>query len=172
MTLHEILRKVLESRQSRLEEAGIQLKDQLWDLDRVRQASDERVGEAVGHLLDTAVRSLAQRSERRIAFRTRSVNEGAIIEIEFPGGDLPEASPTELYGAYHSGEDRHALGLVRCRQILAGCGGRAYIGSGPRNAIRYVIEVPRRIPNDVRGERSLPAAGPAFRPSPSRNIGR
>jgi C4-dicarboxylate-specific signal transduction histidine kinase len=144
MRLGEILDRVLDERKGRLDDSGIRLTERPAADEIPVDARDDRIGEAVGHLLDTAVSALVLGRDRRLAVRTRQVNDGAVIEVEFPGADLPGTSPADLFGAYHSGEDRQALGLVRCRQLLGEAGCRAYIASGPKNAVRYRIEVPRR----------------------------
>lgn len=158
MSLGEILDRVLEERKGRLDESGIRLTERPAGEEIPVEAQEDRIGEAVGHLVDTAVSALALGRDRRLAVRTRKVNDGAIIEVEFPGADLPGTSPADLFGAYHSGEDRRALGLVKCQKLLEGGGCRAYIASGPRNAVRYRIEVPRRPARTAPG--SAPPMGP------------
>lgn len=114
---------------------------------RVRTDAPERLGEAVGHLLDQALRAMSSRGDRRLAMSVRPAGGGAVVEIEVSLADRPSCGFVEIFDAYHSGEDEAALGLVHCRRILAESGCRVSIGSGPRNAIRFVVEIPARAPS-------------------------
>jgi hypothetical protein len=162
MRLGDMLDQLLDERKGRLLASGIRLTERPTARDLPMETPDGRVGPALGHLLNTAVSVLARGPDRRLAVRTRQVHMGIVVEVEFPGGDLPETSPPDLFAAFHAGEDRQALGLVRCRQLLGEAGCRAYIASGPKNAVRYRIEIPlpRGPGAEPAGRRPRPPAGP------------
>ncbi len=141
MKIESVLGGLLQERRRDLAMSGVDVIEGPYD-PRVRVEAPDELRSAVGHLLESALRAMSSRGERRLAVSVRPAGAGAVVELEVALADRPAYGFVEIFDAYHSGEDEAALGLVHCRRVLAEAGARVWIGSGPRNSIRFVIEIP------------------------------
>jgi len=139
MGIEEVLQEVLELRKAKFEEIGVTVVRLPSSAGAPVPAHCSRLGQAIGQVIDGALRSLASQPERCLAVGYRSVHRGVVIEIDCSTGGTRAVGP-----AMHTGRqwlEEGVAELAQCRQMLDECGARAFVSAPAQGWARFVIEL-------------------------------
>ena len=144
--LAELVRDMWEPYASQAEQARVALSNDLGNDEVIMLASDSHLRQAIGNLLDNALKFTGENGEVAVTLRTDA--DEAVLCVEDSGIGIPDDDLPHLFDRFHRGRNTAAyggsgLGLSIASAIVDGHGGRITAENAEYGA-RFCITLPLR----------------------------
>ncbi|MGB5078211.1 MAG: PAS-domain containing protein [Sphingorhabdus sp.] len=142
-----LLGQIVESKKSFAIEAGILLHLQLGEASGPIYADPKRLGQAIGHVLDNAIRYHRDGGEVLLFARWHEQNLEIIVSDNGPG--ITDKNKSALFEGSERSQQRgegsvvQGLGLPLAKQLIESHGGTFKLESKPGEGTTIVIKIPR-----------------------------